>query len=47
MKHILVLGAGLVAKPLIDYFIRKNTYKLTIASKEFDSSLKDYSSEKY
>jgi saccharopine dehydrogenase-like NADP-dependent oxidoreductase len=31
MKRVLVLGAGLVAKPLIDYFAGRDGYALTVA----------------
>jgi len=33
MKNILVLGAGLVSKPLIDYLARFPEYRLTVASR--------------
>ena len=32
MKHVLVLGAGLVAKPLVDYLAKKPDTKVTVAS---------------
>ncbi len=35
MKKVLVLGAGLVSKPLIEYLSENNTL-LTVASKEFN-----------
>jgi saccharopine dehydrogenase-like NADP-dependent oxidoreductase len=31
MKRVLVLGAGLVAKPLVDYFADRDGYELTVA----------------
>ncbi|MCB0280516.1 MAG: saccharopine dehydrogenase NADP-binding domain-containing protein [Calditrichaeota bacterium] len=45
MQNILILGAGLVAQPLIDYLRDKNKYQLTIASKEFDKALQNYGSD--
>ena len=33
MKHVLVLGAGLVAKPLVDYLAKKPDTKVTVASR--------------
>lgn len=32
MKKVLILGAGLVTKPLVDYLIDKCRYEVTMAS---------------
>jgi saccharopine dehydrogenase (NADP+, L-glutamate forming) len=35
MKNVLVFGAGLVSKPLINYFLKTNQYQITVASNFF------------
>ncbi|MCP4634810.1 MAG: saccharopine dehydrogenase [candidate division Zixibacteria bacterium] len=40
MKNILVLGAGLVAKPLIDYLRKQPGFSVTIASYEISDAIK-------
>lgn len=39
MKKILLLGAGLVAKPLVDYFLSFEDINLTVASRSGDKGL--------
>ena len=36
MKKILILGAGLVAGPMVDYLLKQNDFYVTIADKEHD-----------
>ncbi len=33
MKKILILGAGLVAKPMVDYLLKRNNFQVTVASR--------------
>ncbi|MFH1727847.1 MAG: saccharopine dehydrogenase C-terminal domain-containing protein [Pseudomonadota bacterium] len=40
MKNILVLGSGLVARPLASYLLNHQDYKVTIASKEVEKAQK-------
>ena len=40
MKKILVLGAGLVAKPLVRYLLEKPDFKVTVASRTVSKAIK-------
>ena len=31
MKNVLVLGAGMVSKPMVDYFLDRCKYRVTLA----------------
>lgn len=39
-KHVLILGAGLVSQPIIDYLFEKTDYTLTIADIEKENAVK-------
>jgi saccharopine dehydrogenase (NADP+, L-glutamate forming) len=40
MKNIAIIGAGLMVKPIVDYFLNKNEYTVTLADREIDKAIK-------
>ena len=40
MKKILILGAGLVAKPLVRYLLDQPDYAVTVASRTVSKAIK-------
>ena len=40
MKNILIIGAGLMVKPIVDYFLNKEMYSVTLVDRELDKAIK-------
>lgn len=40
MKTIAIIGAGLMAKPIVDYFLNKNNYRVLLVDQVLDKAIK-------
>ena len=40
MKNIAIIGAGLMVKPIVDYFLNKTGYKVTLMDRILEKAVK-------